>query len=39
MMIIIPNNEIAKHMLTDFFAKHWGTPEMAISSGIFRCDE
>ena len=38
-MIIIPNNEIAKHMLTDFFAKHWGTPEMAISSGIFRCDE
>ncbi|UQZ57288.1 GNAT family N-acetyltransferase [Bacillus subtilis] len=39
MMIIIPNNEIAKHMLTDFFAKQWGTPEMAISSGIFRCDE
>lgn len=38
-MIIIPNNEVAKHMLTDFFAKHWGTPEMAISSGIFRCDE
>lgn len=37
-MIIIPNNEIAKQMLTDF-AKHWGTPEMAISSGIFRCDE
>nr|WGE04372.1 GNAT family N-acetyltransferase [Bacillus subtilis] len=39
MMMIIPNNEIAKQMLTDFFAKHWGTPEMAISSGIFRCDE
>ncbi|MDF4200129.1 GNAT family N-acetyltransferase [Bacillus subtilis] len=39
MMIIIPNNEIAKHMLTDFFAKQWGTPEMVISSGIFRCDE
>ncbi|GLI90236.1 hypothetical protein AWM78_18735 [Bacillus subtilis subsp. subtilis] len=38
-MIIIPNNEIAKHMLTDFFAKQWGTPEMVISSGIFRCDE
>ncbi|MCY8207200.1 GNAT family N-acetyltransferase [Bacillus subtilis] len=26
-------------MLTDFFAKHWGAPEMVISSGIFRCDE
>lgn len=25
--------------MADFFAKHWGTPEMVISSGIFRCNE
>lgn len=38
-MIIIPNNELPKQMMADFFAKHWGTPEMVISSGIFRCNE
>lgn len=38
-MKIISSNELSKHMLTDFFAEHEGTPEMVISSGIFRCDE
>ncbi|AWM15942.1 GNAT family N-acetyltransferase [Bacillus inaquosorum] len=38
-MIIIPNNELPKQMMADFFAKHWGTPKMVISSGIFRCNE
>ncbi|CAN2255090.1 putative acetyltransferase (fragment) [Bacillus subtilis] len=38
-MIIIRNNELPKQMMADFFAKHWATPEMVISSGIFRCNE
>ncbi|OBA05048.1 GNAT family N-acetyltransferase [Bacillus subtilis] len=38
-MKIVPSNELPKHMMTDFFAKHWGSPEMVISSGIFHCDE
>lgn len=28
-MIITRNNELPKQMMADFFAKHWGTPEMA----------
>ncbi|CAN2254206.1 GNAT family N-acetyltransferase [Bacillus vallismortis] len=38
-MPIISNNKLEKHRITDFFAKHWGSPEMVISSGVFRCDE
>lgn len=38
-MRIISNNKLEKHRITDFFAKHWGSPEMVISSGVFRCDE
>ncbi|NTU28408.1 GNAT family N-acetyltransferase [Bacillus tequilensis] len=38
-MKIVPSNELPKHMMTDFFAKHWGSSEMVISSGIFHCDE
>ncbi|SPT93754.1 acetyltransferase [Bacillus tequilensis] len=34
-MKIVPSNELPKHMMTDFFAKHWGSSEMVISSGIF----
>ncbi|MEC1550066.1 GNAT family N-acetyltransferase [Bacillus rugosus] len=38
-MKIVSSSELSKHLMTDFFAKHWGSPEMVISSGIFRCDE
>ncbi|MGG0777327.1 GNAT family N-acetyltransferase [Bacillus rugosus] len=38
-MKIVSSSELSKHLMTDFFAKHWGSPEMVISSGIIRCDE
>ncbi|MCO4851830.1 GNAT family N-acetyltransferase [Bacillus vallismortis] len=38
-MKMILSSELSKQLITDFFAKHWCSPEMEISSGIFRCDE
>jgi GNAT superfamily N-acetyltransferase len=36
---IVPTCKLSKNALTDFFVKHWGSPQMVISSGIFICDE
>lgn len=38
-MKIITTKEVEKSALTEFFAVHWGSPQMAISSGVFQCDE
>lgn len=36
---IVPIRQLAKNKVTDFFISHWGSPEMVITSGIYRCDE
>lgn len=30
---------ISKFKVTSFFIKHWGSTEMVISTGVFKCDE
>ncbi|GGH77157.1 ribosomal protein S18 acetylase RimI-like enzyme [Pullulanibacillus pueri] len=37
-MKLVPVKDIEKQKLTDFFRKHWGSPEMVISTGIYQCD-
>lgn len=38
-MKIVQTSEIPKHIVTEFFIKHWGSPKMVISSGTYQCDE
>ncbi|KHD85508.1 GNAT family N-acetyltransferase [Heyndrickxia ginsengihumi] len=38
-MCICKVSELAKHKISAFFEKHWGSPEMVISSGIYHCNE
>lgn len=38
-MEIVALQTIEKTLITDFFVEHWGSPEMVISSGTYRCDE
>nr|BAA21598.1 yxbD [Bacillus subtilis] len=38
-MNIIPTCQIPKDLVSAFFQKHWGSPQMVISSGIYNCDE
>ena len=38
-MIVVQIRKLAKEMITEFFSKNWGSPQMVISSGIFQCDE
>ncbi|GGE40132.1 hypothetical protein GCM10011391_18640 [Pullulanibacillus camelliae] len=38
-MECVPTHALKKATLTDFFTTHWGSTEMVISSGVYRCDE
>ncbi|WP_175615841.1 GNAT family N-acetyltransferase [Piscibacillus halophilus] len=38
-MKIIKTSALRKETLTQFFTKHWGSPQMVVSSGIYQCDE
>lgn len=38
-MEIITNKEVEKSAIRNFFIKHWGSPQIVISSGVFQCDE
>lgn len=38
-MKMISTHLLPETAVTRFFTKHWGSPEMVISSGVFRCDE
>ncbi|WP_042455476.1 GNAT family N-acetyltransferase [Neobacillus dielmonensis] len=38
-MEVISTDEIDKSRLTKFFIKHWGSPVMVISSGMYQCNE
>ncbi|MFS0557382.1 GNAT family N-acetyltransferase [Brevibacillus sp. 179-C9.3 HS] len=37
-MQIISTSDLDKNVVTQFFIKHWGSPQMVISSGVFQCD-
>ena len=39
MMNILSLSTIDKKAVNDFFTKHWGCPQMVISSGVFDCDQ
>jgi ribosomal protein S18 acetylase RimI-like enzyme len=38
-MQLISVESIDKEKITNFFHKHWGSPQMVISIGVFQCDE
>jgi ribosomal protein S18 acetylase RimI-like enzyme len=38
-MYIVPTSKLDKVKIDRFFIKHWGSPEMVISSGMFKCNE
>ncbi|WHX32166.1 GNAT family N-acetyltransferase [Brevibacillus agri] len=38
-MKIVAASELPKSVIADFFTVNWGSPQMVISSGVFRCDE
>ncbi|MGM7700418.1 GNAT family N-acetyltransferase [Pseudalkalibacillus sp. Hm43] len=38
-MKLLKTAELPKEIRTTFFREHWGSPEMVISSGTYRCDE
>jgi len=35
----VPVQLLPKTAITKFFTNHWGSPEMVISSGVYKCDE
>ncbi len=38
-MNILKTINLPQKMLNDFFAIHWGSPQMVISSGVYKCSE
>jgi len=36
-MRVVSLKEMSKESLVEFFNRHWGSPEMVISSGIYDC--
>jgi hypothetical protein len=38
-MNIVINSKIDKLKINHFFIKHWGSPEVVISSGTFQCNK
>ncbi|MET3729398.1 N-acetylglutamate synthase-like GNAT family acetyltransferase [Fictibacillus halophilus] len=39
MLDILDTSKVNKKLINKFFQKHWGSPEMVISSGTFNCNE
>lgn len=39
MLDILDTSKVNKKLINAFFQKHWGSPEMVISSGTFKCNE
>ncbi|MBN3554594.1 GNAT family N-acetyltransferase [Fictibacillus nanhaiensis] len=39
MLDILDTSKVNKKLINEFFQKHWGSPEMVISSGTFKCNE
>lgn len=37
-MQMISTSELDKNVITQFFIKHWESPQMVIFSGVFQCD-
>jgi ribosomal protein S18 acetylase RimI-like enzyme len=38
-MNIVPNSKLDNAKIKRFFINHWGSPDMVISSGLFKCNE
>ncbi len=38
-MKLLKTAELPREIRTTFFREHWGSPEMVLSSGTYRCDE
>ncbi|MED1865286.1 GNAT family N-acetyltransferase [Fictibacillus nanhaiensis] len=39
MLEIVGTSKVDKKSINEFFQKHWGSQEMVISSGTFKCEE
>ncbi|TFB22843.1 GNAT family N-acetyltransferase [Filobacillus milosensis] len=36
---LITNQDVPQHKLNQFFEKHWGSPKMVTSTGVYQCNE
>ncbi|MBD7963560.1 GNAT family N-acetyltransferase [Fictibacillus norfolkensis] len=39
MLEVVGTSKVDKKFINEFFQKHWGSAEMVLSSGTFKCDE
>jgi N-acetylglutamate synthase-like GNAT family acetyltransferase len=39
MLEVVGTSKVDKKLINEFFQKHWGSAEMVLSSGTFKCDE